>query len=74
MEFNAGLMEFNAGLMEFNAPSLGIFRGFFGDVADFLGIFWGIFGELSGGGPGAAAPDLPPLWAPDPGLRPARDT
>ena len=60
MEFNAGLMEFNAGLMEFNAPGLGNFGGF--------------FGELSGGGPGAAAPDLPPLWAPDPGLRPARDT
>ena len=60
MEFNAGLMEFSAGLMAFSAPS--------------LGIFWGNFGELPGGGPGAAAPDLPPLWAPDPGLRPARDT
>ena len=63
MEFSAGLMAFSAGLMAFSTPNWRIFE-----------FFLGIFGELSGGGPGAAAPDLPPLWAPDPGLRPARDT
>ena len=49
-------------------------RDFLRIVWDLLENFNGFFGELSGGGPGAAAPDLPPLWAPDPRLRPARDT